>query len=113
MTWLDDQRDDRSDKRVDEQQVRNRHVYARLGIVVALAVFMASVMPPALVAPALSSLLSFFAIASGLVAAFTSERLFADHFTRWDQGAVLMALSLLAGFFIDPDAMQAALESAR
>ncbi len=112
MTWLDDQKDDRSDKRADQLQVRNRQVYVRLGIMVALAFFMASVMPPALVAPALSSILCFFAMASALVAAFTSERLSADHFTRWDQSAVLMALSLLAGFFVDPEALRAALENA-
>ncbi len=112
MAWLDEQRDERPDKRAPDHQVHNRRVFTRLGIMAAVALFMASAMPPALVAPALSSLLCLFAVASGMVAGLTSERLFADHLTRWDQGAFLLALSILAGLFVDPEALRVAVEQA-
>ena len=41
------------------------------------------------------------------------DRPFASHLTRWDEALALAASSQLAAWFIDPAAVQAALEAAQ
>jgi len=46
-------------------------------------------------------------------ALFYGERAQAEHFTRWDEAAVMLALSLGAGLFVDPVAVEAAMAEAQ
>lgn len=82
----------------------------RVGIFVAVAVFLASLMPAALVALTLSNLLFMAAIMSSIVAVFVRDVPFASHLTRWDEAAALMGIALIAGAFVDPASAQAAIE---
>ena len=74
----------------------------RLTLVLALCLALASVMPPALVLPALSSLFTVAACASALFAALAGEPACPDHLTHWDQAGVLLLLSFITGWTADP-----------
>jgi hypothetical protein len=87
----------------------NRVWGMRLGLVVGVCALFAALMPQGLVLPALSSLLTLGAFASALLAALAREPVWPRHLTRWDQGSVLLALSILAGWAADPQAAAEAL----
>lgn len=80
-----------------------------VALVVALALFVASSMPAALVAPVLKELLFYGAFGAIIAAAIRRETLFADRMTGWDQAAILLLIGLASGFFIDHEAARAAL----
>jgi|GEM_PF-1770008 len=76
-----------------------------VGLVFALAFFLASLMPPALVAPVLRELLFWAAVGGVVGALFRREPpLGASGMTGWDQAAILLLISLSCGFFVDPEA---------
>ncbi len=83
----------------------------RVALVFAICLFLASHLPHALVAVFLRSLLLLSAMISAGLAVFNREYPLVDHFTRWDEAAALAILGFLTGFFIDPQAVTAALES--
>jgi hypothetical protein len=87
----------------------NRAGAIRLGLIVAVCAWLASLMPGGLFAPTLSSMLTVAALISALLAAITREPLWPPRLTRWDQASVLLALSMLAGWATDPDAAAEAL----
>jgi len=87
---------------------RNQESLTRFGVMTALAVFFALLTPPAQMAAMVSSLLHIGALVSVVMAAVRGERLWADHLTRWDEAAALMLVSMLAGTFVDPEAVTAA-----
>ena len=91
---------------------RNRSGLTVFLLVCSLVIILASGLPPVLVAPALKEMLALTAIGAALMAAFQGESLGARHLTHWDQAAGFLALSLLAGFFVDPAALQAHLAEA-
>ncbi|MCG8354246.1 MAG: hypothetical protein MI920_01620 [Kiloniellales bacterium] len=113
MTWLDGSQRPEGKETEVEAALLNRRVLLRVGLMAALALAISSALPPALIAPALSSFFFLFAMASGVVAGLSGERPFAPHLTRWDQSAMLMALGLVAGFFVDPEALEAAVAAAQ
>jgi len=73
-----------------------------VGLTVALALFLASSLPPALVAPALAQLLFVGALGALFVAVLREDPLLTDEITAWDQAAILLALGLLSSMFADP-----------
>ncbi|MGH6913730.1 MAG: hypothetical protein ACREH3_08505, partial [Geminicoccales bacterium] len=87
----------------------NRAGAMRLGLIVAVCVWLASLMPDGLFAPTLSSMLTVAALVSALLAAITREPVWALRLTRWDQASVLLALGMLAGWAADPEAAAEAL----
>lgn len=78
----------------------------------ALALVLASTYPLGVMPVVLSSLLFWGALGGVLLALWRQEPIDAGHLTGWDQAAMLLALSLLAGFFVDPAAVEALLEGA-
>ena len=87
----------------------NRAGAIRLGLILAVCAWLASLMLGGLFAPTLSSMLTVAALISALLAAITREPLWPPRLTRWDQASVLLALSILAGWATDPDAAAEAL----
>lgn len=79
----------------------------RVGLVAAFALFAASNLPLPLVAPALRSILLLAAMISAGIAALRFEPPAGARFTHWDDAAVFAALGFLAGFFVDPAAVEA------
>lgn len=94
----------------EERGLRNRRVVFAFLLLCTIVFFLVSSLPPALIPPALSKLLTFASLGAATVAALRRDRLFAEHFTHWDQAAALLALSLLAGLLTDPAAVGGALE---
>lgn len=88
----------------------SRRGLLRLGLIVAVCFVLASMMPSGLVMATFSSLLTFGALASAVLAALTREPIWAGHVTRWDQSSVLLALGLIAGWIVDPEAAVEALD---
>jgi hypothetical protein len=87
----------------------NRLGAIRLGLIVAVCAWLASLMREGLFAPTLSSMLTIAGLISALLAALAREPLWPPRMTRWDQASVLLALSMLAGWAADPDAAAEAL----
>ena len=95
----------------NDPRVQNRATLLRVGFLFAVAMLIASTMQPVFFAGSLSSMLFFGAVGAVIVALFLRERpLGSDRLTRWDEAAMLVLLSLVAGSFADPEAMQTALE---
>jgi len=83
----------------------NQRMLVSLGLIIALSLFFASALPAVLIPAALQKLFVWGALGGVLLAAFRSEPWNAPRLTGWDQAAVLLLLSLLAGFFVDPAAI--------
>lgn len=90
-------------------------IYAlvRFALLFGVAIILATLGPAALFPASLSSLLFVAAMASATIALVQRHRLFAEHFTRWDEAAGFYLLSTLASLFVDPVALEAALAAAR
>jgi len=97
----------------DPAALRNRQSLVRLAMMIGFAVMIAAASPAALAVAAFSSLLLLGSLVASGFAMFGGERPSAPHFTRWDEAAALFALSMLAGFFVDPAAVQAAVAQAQ
>lgn len=85
----------------------------RLATALAFCSLLAATAPHGLALATLGSLLNLCAIAASAVAFFVHDQPFAAHLTRWDEAAVLVLLSMLANWMVDPEAVRAALEAAR
>lgn len=77
----------------------------------ALALFIASFLPPVFVAGTLRDLLMVAAFASAAAATLRQDNAAEKELTRWDEAAVLALLSLLSGAFSDAEAVAEALEA--
>ncbi len=95
-----------------EFDAQNRHSLLRLAMALALSLLMASTAPPGLVLATFNGLLFLCALTGVVVAVVAKDRLFAGHFTRWDEAAALAVISQMVGWFIDPDGVRTALEAA-
>jgi hypothetical protein len=89
--------------------VTSDHILRPLAVI-AGCLFLASLVPPGLVALVLRDLLGAAALGLLVAALFRGQALFAPVFTLWDEAAVLCALSLLVGLVVDPAAADAAME---
>jgi hypothetical protein len=87
----------------------NRAGALRLGLIVAVCAWLASLVPDGLFAPTLSSMLTVAALVSALLAAITREPVWSLRLTRWDQAGILLALGMLASWASDPEAAAEAL----
>lgn len=92
----------------DRQDATLGRLFA-VALAAAAALAVASTMPGPLVAPAMRELLFFAAWGALLVALLRRDQPFAHEVTAWDQAAILLLLSLLWGFFVDPEAVAQAL----
>ena len=57
-----------------------------------------------------SGLLFISAIVAAVFALVMHDHPFAGHFTRWDETAALLGLSLAAGLMVDPTAIDQAMQ---
>jgi len=83
----------------------------RVGVIVAVTIYLASLMPGALVALAMNNLLFVGAFITLFIALLARDRPMSPHLIRWDEAAVLALLAMVAGMFVDPVAAQTAIES--
>ncbi len=90
----------------------NERILLVTGMSAALALFLASHAPAPLVALVLSNLLWWGAFGAAMVAAVTRQPFLDSTLTYWDQGLILLMLSLIAHNFVDPAAVHALLETA-
>lgn len=73
-----------------------------VGLAVAFAILIASIMPPPLVTATFSEICFFGAVGIGLVAVMRREPLTgAPVFTGWDRASMLLLLSQISGLFVD------------
>lgn len=85
-----------------ERQARNTNALVRFALLFGVALVIASSAPPAFFAATFSSFLFVFSLGSAIAAGLARDAIFASVLTRWDQAAALMAVSILAKFFVDP-----------
>lgn len=92
---------------------RNTAILRSTALMMALCMAFALPQPDALMAPLFSTYL-FAAAGAGLLwGLITRPPIRAPHLTHWDQAAFLVAASLFAGFFTDPEAARQAVEAAK
>jgi hypothetical protein len=88
----------------EEYERLNRAILRGTALIMALCLGFALTQPDALIAPMFSGYLFAAAGAAMLWGVLTRKVPTAPHLTHWDQAALLLAASLFAGFFTDPDA---------
>ena len=89
----------------------NRNILLLTGISVAVSAFFASFYPGPLILPVLSTLLLLTALASSLTAAVMAQRIFDERLNFWDKAMFLVFAGLVAGTFVDTEAVTAFLEA--
>lgn len=95
----------------DEIGARNQQSLLRLGLMVAIAFLFATSAPPPLTLAVFSSMALVSAMVISVFALLFREQPWSPHFTRWDEAAAMLGLSLLTSLFVDPAALQAALDA--
>ena len=91
----------------------NRVALLRTGMAFGLSLLVASTAPPGLVLPLFNCMLFFWAVGASFVAAASGEIIFAPALTRWDEAAACVLGTMITGWFIDPAAVQAAVEASQ
>ena len=99
----------RSDLYDDVRKKPNLSRVLTVGVLGVVILYFASGLPAALVAVAVREMLFLAAACFFVLAALRRERMWGETLSGWDQAAMLMALSLLAGMFIDPEAASQAM----
>ena len=89
-----------------------RESVIRVAGMVLLALMFALMAPAGLALATFSSLTSLGAIVIAVMGALRAEQLTPNQFTRWDEAAALMLLSLFAGSLVDQAAVEAAIANA-
>lgn len=92
---------------------RNRHSLVRLGFMVVVTLMVAMMAPPQLMLAMFSSMAFVAAMVIAGFALLFGEQPDARHFTRWDEAMAMLGLSMLTGFLVDPDVVQATIEGAQ
>jgi hypothetical protein len=92
--------------RQDGRLAGNNAALVRLALLLGLGVAMALIAPDQLFAATLSSFLGLAALGVAVSALVAREAVWQPHLTRWDVAAWLHGLALLAGFFVEPDAVR-------
>ena len=88
----------------------NLEALCRLGLVVALALLVASFYPGAMMAAVLCGAFTAGAFATAILAMLRREPVEVRQLTLWDEAAVLQLLALAAKAFVRPDALAAFLK---
>lgn len=91
---------------------RNRLGFIRVLVMSVTTIFLASFAPPGLAVASFGSLAFISAVVIATFAMIYGEQIGAGHLTRWDEAAAMMGLSLAAGLFVDPAAVEAAIAEA-
>lgn len=91
----------------------DRRAARRFVLLLAVALVAAFLAPRELYAATLHTALFIMAIITAIGAAVRREKIRANHFTRWDVAAALLAVAFLAGLFIDVEEVQSMLEQYR
>eukprot|EP00752_Nemacystus_decipiens_P000276 g276.t1 len=97
----------------EDAEARNTAILRGTALLTALCVLLATPQPDPLFAPMVSAYLFAASAAAMLWALIGRQRPLSPTLTRWDQAALLLAGSLFAGLFTDPDAARQAVESLR
>lgn len=85
----------------------NQQSLMRFGMMMAIALLLTSTAPLPLAMAVFSSTTLIAAFMLGVFALLFREKIDAPHFTRWDEALAMLGLSMLAGMFVDPAAVQA------
>lgn len=85
----------------------NQQSMMRFALMMAIALVLTSTAPLPLALAVFSSTTLVAAFVLGAMALMFRERVDAPHFTRWDESLAMLGLSMLAGMFVDPAALQA------
>lgn len=89
------------------RDAHNRRALLSVGLGIAVAFLIASVMPQPVVLAAFREILFFGAMGVGVVSAMRREPILgAPVFTGWDRAAMMMLAAQLSGAFIDHDAVE-------
>lgn len=89
----------------------NRTILILTGLSLAMGLMFASVYPTPLIPAVLSQALLAAALATGIVAVVLAQKPFALHLNLWDKALILTFGGMVAGSFIDPDAITAFIEA--
>lgn len=92
--------------------LNNRASLMRFLVVLVMAVLVAASVPPAMAAATANTFLFIAAISFFAIGMIAGERALSPWLTRIDVGTWLMALSFLAAGFVDPVAMEQAMQAA-
>ena len=84
-----------------------RESLVRVAGMILLALMFALMAPAGLALATFSSLTSLGAIVIAVMGALRAERLTPDRFTRWDEAAALMLMSMFCGSLVDQAAVEA------
>lgn len=106
----DDSRRNWSPDKTPDQLTRER----LFGLIVCLGLIaaVAGTVQPVMAAPIAGGMMFWAALGAVAAGLFLREpMLHAEHMTVWDQAALLLLGSLIAGFFTDPAAVEAAREA--
>jgi hypothetical protein len=90
----------------------NHQCLIRFGLAFAVSLVAASTAPPGLALASLNALLFLCSAVAAAVAGVLGDQPFAPHLTRWDEAAALATASMVLDWFIDPRAVEAALQAA-
>lgn len=111
MQWSDHYRRNRLHDPDREPRADNSGVLINAALAFSVCFFVASQQPRELVLASLSSLLFFAAFGATLVAALRGQSPFVPRLTGWDVAAAFVLLSYALSWFVDADAVRAALEA--
>lgn len=89
---------------------RNRDSVIRVGLMVAIAFVLASTSPANLVVAVFSGLLFISAVVAAVFAMLMRDKPMAPHFTRWDETAALLGISMATGLMVDPMLLEQAIQ---
>jgi hypothetical protein len=110
--WFDDEREAAGDWRHRDRRGAGRRAIGdlwdfalRCGLWASGCLALAAQLPPVLAAPVLRELLLLCAVSHGLLGLFRGERASLESFNRQDLALVLVGLAMVAGFFVDAEAL--------
>ena len=96
----------------DDNRRQTAAILRSTAVMMAVCMGFALLQPAELLAPLFSTYLFAASGASLVWGVITRPPIQAKHLTHWDQAAFLIAASLFAGFFTDPEAARQAMEAA-
>ena len=111
MHWGDHYDDWQFNDTGNDSDRSNNAVLLRAGLVFAILAFLASLLPRELVCASLSSLLFIAGYAFALLALVHDDPILAERLTYWDVAAFFHGTSIALSWFVEPAAVQAALDA--
>ncbi len=90
-------------------RIRNRQSLLRVALMAGASAALAATAPPGLALATFASLLLVGSLIAAGFALVMADRPMSMHFTRWDEAAALLGLSILVSAAVDPMAAEQAL----